>query len=268
LPGFGDKLALTEENVMPLLGGKVCIVTGGAGSIGLASARLFLREGAKVMLVDLDEAGLEAAVRLLDGGNVATVAADVGDASATRDYIERTVQKFGAIDVLFSNAGNQGPVVAVTDYPEDAFDNQIRVHVRGAFLACKYGLPSMRDGGSLIITSSVVGAMGAPGVVAYVTAKHAQVGLMRSVAKEAARRRIRVNTLHPGPVDNAFQTRIEENIGRMAGGIDATRMLNEAIPLNRHAAPEEIARSALYLASDLSSFVTCSMLMVDGGMRG
>ena len=253
---------------MSLLEGKVCIVTGGAGSIGLASARLFLREGAKVMLVDLGEADLEAVVRELDGGNVAAVAADVGDAGATQTYVESTFRRFGPIDVLFSNAGNQGPVVPVTEYPEDAFDAQIRVHVRGAFLACKYALPRMRDGGSVIITSSVVGAMGAPGVVAYVTAKHAQVGLMRSVAKEAAPRRIRVNTLHPGPVDNAFQARIEENIGRMAGGINATRMLDEAILLNRHAEPEEIARSALYLASDLSSFVTCSTLMVDGGMRG
>jgi NAD(P)-dependent dehydrogenase (short-subunit alcohol dehydrogenase family) len=255
-------------NAMPLLDGKTCIVTGGAGSIGLASARLFLREGAKVMLVDLDHTGLEGAVRSLDSVNVAAVAADVGDAEGTRDYVESAYQRFGAIDVLFSNAGNQGPVVPVTEYPEDAFDAQIRVHVRGAFLACKYGLPRMRDGGSVIITSSVVGAMGAPGVVAYVTAKHAQVGLMRSVAKEAARRRIRVNTLHPGPVDNAFQARIEQNIGMMAGDIDATRMLNEAIPLGRHAEPEEIARSALYLASDLSSFVTCTTLMVDGGMRG
>jgi NAD(P)-dependent dehydrogenase (short-subunit alcohol dehydrogenase family) len=125
----------------------------------------------------------------------------------------------------------------------------------------------MRDGGSVIVTSSVVGAMGAPGAVAYVTAKHAQVGLMRSVAKEAARRNIRVNTLHPGPVDNAFQARIEQGIGKMAG-IDATRMLNDQILLHRHAHPDEIARSALYLASDLSSFVTCSVLMVDGGMRG
>jgi NAD(P)-dependent dehydrogenase (short-subunit alcohol dehydrogenase family) len=253
---------------MPLLENKVCVVTGGAGSIGLASAQLFLREGAKVMLVDLREADLERTTRELDSPNAGWVAADVGDAAATRTYIERTVERFGPIDVLFSNAGNQGPVVPVTEYPEDAFDAQIRVHVRGAFLACKYGLPRMRDGASLIITSSVVGTMGAPGVVAYVTAKHAQVGLMRSVAKEAARRRIRVNTLHPGPVDNDFQARIEENIGKMAGGIDATKMLNDAIPLHRHASPEEIARSALYLASDLSSFVTCSTLMVDGGMRG
>jgi NAD(P)-dependent dehydrogenase (short-subunit alcohol dehydrogenase family) len=253
---------------MPLLENKVCVVTGGAGSIGLASARLFLREGAKVMLVDLNEADLERATRELDSPSVDWVAADVGDAAATRAYVEHAVDRFGPIDVLFSNAGNQGPVVPVTEYPEDAFDAQIRVHVRGAFLACKYGLPRMRDGGSLIITSSVVGAMGAPGVVAYVTAKHAQVGLMRSVAKEAARRRIRVNTLHPGPVDNAFQARIEANIGKMAGGIDATKVLNDAIPLHRHAEPDEIARSALYLACDQSSFVTGSTLMVDGGMRG
>jgi NAD(P)-dependent dehydrogenase (short-subunit alcohol dehydrogenase family) len=252
---------------MPLLQDKVCVITGGAGSIGLASARLFASEGAKVMLVDLSQADLKRSVQDLASPNVDCIAADVSEAAATRAYIERTVARFGPIDVLFSNAGNQGPITPVTEYPEDAFDAQIAVHVRGAFLACKYGLPRMNDGGSIIITSSVVGAMGAPGAVAYVTAKHAQVGLMRTVAKEAARRRIRVNTLHPGPVDNAFQARIEENIGKMAS-IDATRMLNEAIPLHRHAAPEEIARSALYLASDLSSFVTCSMLMADGGLRG
>jgi NAD(P)-dependent dehydrogenase (short-subunit alcohol dehydrogenase family) len=253
---------------MALLDGKVCVITGGAGSLGLASARLFLAEGAKVMLVDLRQADLERArAEVGSSPSADIVAADVSDVAATRAYMERTVERFGKIDVLFSNAGNQGPVVPVTEYPEDQFDALIAVHVRGAFLACKYGLPRMNDGGSIIITSSVVGAMGAPGSVAYVTAKHAQVGVMRTVAKEAAARRIRVNTLHPGPIDNAFQTRIEENIGKMAR-IDATKMLNDAIPLRRHAQPEEIARSALYLASDLSSFVTCSVLMADGGLRG
>jgi NAD(P)-dependent dehydrogenase (short-subunit alcohol dehydrogenase family) len=252
---------------MPLLQDKVCVITGGVGSLGLASARLFLREGAKVMLVDLNDAELARAVADLANPNVDAVAADVSDAAATLAYLERTVARFGPIDVLFSNAGNQGPIAPVTEYPVDAFDAQIAVHVRGAFLACKYGLPRMNDDGSIVITSSVVGAMGAPGAVAYVTAKHAQVGLMRTVAKEAAVRRIRVNTLHPGPIDNAFQARIEEGIGKMAG-IDATRMLNDAIPLHRHAAPEEIARSALYLASGLSSFVTGSVLMADGGLRG
>jgi NAD(P)-dependent dehydrogenase (short-subunit alcohol dehydrogenase family) len=253
---------------MPLLADKVCIITGGAGSLGLASAKLFLAEGAKVMLVDLRQADLERATAELASANVDAIAADVSDAGATANYVERTVARFGMIDVLFSNAGNQGPVAAVTDYPEEAFDRVIAVHVRGAFLACKYALPRMNDGGSIIITSSVVGTMGAPGSVAYATAKHAQVGLMRTVAKEVARRSIRVNTLHPGPIDNAFQLEIEKGIGAMTGGVNATKLLDGLIPLHRHGRPEEIARSALYLASDMSSFVTSATLMADGGMRG
>jgi NAD(P)-dependent dehydrogenase (short-subunit alcohol dehydrogenase family) len=252
---------------MGLLDSKVCVITGGAGSVGLASARLFLGEGARVMLVDLDDAALARAVTDLASPHVDGVAADVSQAASTHHYVERTVARFGAIDVLFSNAGNQGVVAPVTEYSEEVFDSLLAVHVRGAFLAYKYGLPRMNAGGSIIITSSVVGTMGAPGSVAYVTAKHAQVGLMRTVAREAAPRSIRVNTLHPGPIDNAFQLRIEQGIGRLAG-VDATRMLDELIPLARHARPEEIGRSALYLASDLSSFVTATTLMVDGGMRG
>jgi NAD(P)-dependent dehydrogenase (short-subunit alcohol dehydrogenase family) len=220
------------------------------------------------MLVDRNGDDLERATAALASPHVDAVVADVSDAAATRDYVERTVTRFGPIDVLFSNAGNHGPVTPVTDYPEDEFDRVIAVHVRGAFLACKYALPRMNDGGSIIITSSVVGALGAPGSVAYVTAKHAQVGLMRTVAKEAAGRGIRVNTLHPGPIDNAFQRAIEQGIGRMAGGIDGTKLLDDMIPLHRHAQPDEIARSALYLASDMASFVTAAMLMADGGLRG
>jgi NAD(P)-dependent dehydrogenase (short-subunit alcohol dehydrogenase family) len=198
---------------------------------------------------------------------VETTAADVSQVEATRNYIDRTVAKFGKIDVLFSNAGNQGPITPTVDYPEEVFDAVMTVHVRGAFLACKYGIPQMNDGGSIIITSSVVGAMGAPGAVAYVTAKHALVGLMRTVAKETARRGIRVNTLHPGPIDNEFQAKIDAGIGKLAGG-DGRKILDAAIPLGRHAFPDEIARSALYLASSLSSFVTGSMVMADGGLRG
>ncbi|MGA7790994.1 MAG: SDR family NAD(P)-dependent oxidoreductase [Xanthobacteraceae bacterium] len=253
---------------MAILTDKVCIITGGAGSLGLASARLFVSEGAKVMLVDLEDDALKRAVAELKSPRVDMVAADVSDAASTRNYVERTVAKFGAVDVLFSNAGNNGPVAPVHEYPEDAFDRLIAVHVRGAFLACKYALPKMKDGGSIIITSSVVGTMGAPGSVAYVTAKHAQVGLMRTVAKEAARRGIRVNTLHPGPIDNSFQLTIEQGIGKMAGGIDGTKMLDGLIPLHRHGRPDEIARTALYLASDMSSFTTSSTVMADGGMRG
>lgn len=244
---------------------KVCVITGGAGSIGLASAKLFLAEGAKLMLVDLRAGDLDRAAKELGGTRVATYAADVSDAAQVRSYVEATVARWGKIDVLFSNAGNAGVVTPVTDYPEDIFDNVLAVHVRGAFLACKYGLPAMNDGGSIIITSSIVGVRGdRGGSCAYVTAKHAQVGLMRSIAKGVASRRIRVNTLHPGPVDNEFQTAIERNISA-ATGRDATAMLNQGIPLGRHARAEEVAQSALYLASDQSSFTTGATLMVDGG---
>jgi NAD(P)-dependent dehydrogenase (short-subunit alcohol dehydrogenase family) len=253
---------------MGLLDNKVCVITGGAGSLGLESAKLFVREGGKVVLVDLRDEDLARAKAALNSENVDTVAADVSKTDQTRKYIGRTVEKFGKIDVLFSNAGNQGPIIPVTMYPEDIFDAVMAVHVRGTFLACKYGLPQMNDGGSVIITSSVVGAMGAPGSVAYVTAKHALVGLMRTVAKEVAKRNIRVNTLHPGPIDNEFQAKIDEGIGKLAGGVDGRKLLDSVIPLGRHARPEEIARSALYLASDMSAFVTGSMLMADGGLRG
>ena len=253
---------------MGLLDNKVCLITGGAGSLGLASAKKFLAEGAKVAIVDLREADVERAKSELGSPHVEAIAADVSQADATRRYIDRTVARFGKIDVLFSNAGNQGPITPTVEYPEDIFDAVMAVHVRGSFLCCKYGLPQMNDGGSIIITSSVVGAMGAPGSVAYVTAKHALVGMMRTLAKECARRNIRVNTLHPGPIDNEFQARINAGIGKLAGGVDGRKLLDSAIPLGRHGTPEEIAGSALYLASSLSGFVTGTMVMADGGLRG
>jgi len=245
---------------------KTCIVTGGAGSIGLASARLFAAEGGRVMLVDLDADRLrEVAAHGFDPEHVAWATVDVGDAVAVADLIKTTVERFGPIDVVFSNAGNAGVIAPLADYPEDAFDAVYRVHVKGAFLMCKYALPRMRDGGSMIITSSVAGLRGDAGVYAYITAKHAQIGLMRSIAKEAAHRGIRVNTIHPGPTDNGFQAGIERELSGVIGR-DATQFFDGLIPLGRHATPEEIARSVLYLASDQSSFTTGSLLVVDGGM--
>ena len=173
--------------------------------------------------------------------------------------------RFGKIDVLFSNAGNFGVVAPIADYPEDVFDSVLAVHVKGAFLCAKHAVPLMNDGGSIIITSSVAGVTGDPGVYGYITAKHAQVGLMRVLAKELAGRNIRVNTLHPGPVENQFQLNVEKKLGELIGR-DGTAFFNEIIPLHRHVKAEEVARSVLFLASDASSFTTGSLLMVDGGM--
>jgi len=247
------------------LEGRTCLLTGGAGSIGRATARLFLEHGARVMLVDLRAADLERACAGLDPARCAWVAADVTDAGSVRAAVQATVDRWGRIDVLFSNAGNFGVVRPIGEYPVEVFDAVYAVHVRGAFLLCQHAVPHMNDGGSIVITSSVAGTRGDPGVYAYITAKHAQVGLMRCLAKELAPRRIRANTIHPGPVDNGFQLAVERDLGQIIGR-DGTAFFNEIIPLGRHGSPEEIARSVLYLASSQSSFTTGAMLMVDGGM--
>jgi NAD(P)-dependent dehydrogenase (short-subunit alcohol dehydrogenase family) len=251
---------------MRLLEGKVCIVTGGAGSLGLASAALFLSEGAKVTLVDRSASALEAARRELEPrGEIMACAADVSRSSHTRGYVDASLEKWGRLDVLFSNAGVSGVIRPVVDYPEEVFDEVMAVNVKASFLACKHALPHISDGGSIIMTSSVVGVTSDPGICAYASSKHALIGLMRTVAKEAAPR-VRVNVVAPGPIDNGFQQQVEAGLTH-ALGRDATQLLNGMIPLGRHARAEEIARAVLYLASDQSSFCTGSVLMADGGMH-
>lgn len=244
---------------------KVCVITGGAGSIGLATAKLFLEHGAKVLLADSNEKALASAALQFASDHVDCIATDVTQPEHVHAYCKRAVGRFGKIDVLFSNAGNPGVILPMADYPVDVFDSVYAVHVRGTFLAGKYGLPVMNDGGSIIIMSSVAAWRSDAGAYAYVTAKQAQVALMRCMASEAAKRRIRVNAIHPGPVQNEFQLGLERKMGAQLN-VDMTELLNQNIPLGRHASPEEIARSVLYLASDQSSFVTGASLRVDGGL--
>jgi NAD(P)-dependent dehydrogenase (short-subunit alcohol dehydrogenase family) len=247
------------------LADKVCLLTGGAGSVGLATAKLFLAEGARVTLVDLRAEKLAAAAATLGADRVQTVVADVSQSTEVEQAVAATVRRWGRIDVLFSNAGNFGVVAPIAAYPENLFDAVLAVHVKGAFLMCKHVTPQMNDGGSIIITSSVAGVRGDPGVYGYITAKHAQVGLMRCLAKELAPRGIRVNTIHPGPISNGFQDAVEADLTKIIAR-DGAAYFNDIIPLGRHATPEEVAQSVLYLASEESRFTTGSRLMVDGGM--
>jgi len=245
---------------------KVCVITGGAGSIGLASAKLFLEQGAKVLLVDLKEEALATAKKELAAADrVDTIAADVSQEEAVAAYCKKAVDRFGKIDVLFSNAGNVGVIASLEDYPMDVFDAVYAVHVRGAMLAGKHGFPAMNDGGSFIINSSVAAWRSDAGSYAYVTMKQAQVGLMRCLASAGAKRKIRVNAIHPGPTQNEFQLGMERDLGRQTNS-DVTAWLNTLIPLGRHADPEEIARCVLFLASNQSSFVTGCSLRADGGL--
>jgi NAD(P)-dependent dehydrogenase (short-subunit alcohol dehydrogenase family) len=247
------------------LEGKVCVVTGGAGSLGLATARLMLSRGARVMLVDMSADRLKAATAGLDAARIATATADVTSADDTRACLDATVARFGNIDVIFANAGNDIPPRPIVDTPDDAFDSVIATHVRGCFLTLKYGLPRMNDGGSIILTSSIAGVSGVPGSCAYVAAKHALMGLMRTAAKEVAARRIRVNSVNPGPVNNEFMRAAERSLTTMLGH-DAHEHLNTVIPLGRHAEPDEVAEAVCFLASPRSSYTTGSALMVDGAL--
>jgi NAD(P)-dependent dehydrogenase (short-subunit alcohol dehydrogenase family) len=251
---------------MARLQDKVAVISGGAGSIGAATARLFAAEGARVVVADLDEAGLAAVVDDLGSDRAALAVTNVTDSDQVRAAVTLAVERFGGLDIAFANAGVFGVNAPIVDYPEDVFDRVMAVNVRGSFLLAKHALAVMRDGGSMIFNSSVVGLMSDATIAGYATSKHAIVGLMRTAVREVADRAIRVNSIHPGPVDNEFQHRIEVS----ATGEEAARaaeLFEERIPLARHASPDEIARTVLFLASDDSSFTTGATIKVDGGLH-
>lgn len=250
---------------MAKLTDKVAVITGGSGAIGSTTAKLFLNEGAKVVLVDINEEALGKVASELNSPNVSYVAADVTKATDVQKYVKHTVDTYGKIDVFFNNAGIEGVVKPITEYPEEVFDKLIAVNVKGVWLGVKYVLPEMNDGGSIINTSSVAGLVGSPNVSAYVTSKHAVIGITRTVANEAASRNIRVNSIHPSPVDNRMMRSLEE--GYAPGDAEAAKKGFEAtIPLKRYATNEDIANGVLFLASDDSKFITGMKLVIDGGM--
>jgi NAD(P)-dependent dehydrogenase (short-subunit alcohol dehydrogenase family) len=249
----------------PRLADKVAFITGGAGSIGLATARAFVAEGARVLIADLDEAALTRAAGELGGDVAAWAVTDVTDPGQVDAAVAQTVERFGRLDCAFANAGVFGVVAPVAEYPVDVFNRVMAVNVTGSFLVAQSTLRVMEPGGSLIINSSVVGLTSDRGIAAYATSKHAVVGLMRTAAKEMAPNGIRVNSIHPGPTDNTFQHTIEvEAIG--ASEEESAKVFEQMIPLARHAEPEEIAQAVVFLASDESRFMTGHTLTVDGGL--
>mgnify|MGYP000902726810 FL=1 len=249
---------------MGIMDGKHCVITGGAGSVGLASAKALAEAGATIMLVDRDIAALEKAADSIGANNTLVVAADISKTSEVQAFVKQAAESWGKIDVVFANAGISGTNASVADFPEDIFDDVLDVNVRGAFLTLKYAIPHIRDGGSIVVTSSIMGVRTRPGTVGYITSKHALIGMVRCVARELAGRNIRANIIAPGPLENEFQQTIEDRVSA-AMGVNATEMLNNMIPLGRHGTAEEISRAVLFLASDQSSFTTGAVLMADGG---
>jgi len=245
---------------------KVAIITGGAGGIGKATAQLFLAQGAKVMLVGRTEKTLKKVVAELDNVNIAYCIADVSKSDDTKNYVSQTLLKFGKIDLFFNNAGIEGKSNSIANYPEDIFDQVIAINLKGVWLGCQYVIPKMAVGGSVIITSSVAGLKGFKGLGAYVASKHAVVGIMRTAALENASRNIRVNTIHPGPVNTRMMRDIEKDISP-DDPKEAQRGFEASIPFGRYAEASEIAQLVLFLASDESNYITGTMQVIDGGMN-
>lgn len=251
---------------MARLTGKTAIITGGAAGVGLAAARRFAAEGARLLLVDMDRAALDAAVASLGGA----AAAYVGDVTRPEDaegYVQAAVAAFGGVDVLVANAGIIGVIAPLQDYPVDVFGRVMHVNVTGVFLTLKHGMPALaaRGGGSVVITSSIAGLRGFAQASAYVASKHALIGLMRSAALEGAPLGIRVNTVHPAFLEGSLMRTIEEGFAPGAGDVARQGMV-AMVPMARYGVFEEVAELMLFLAGDESRYCTGGVYPVDGGM--
>ena len=258
---------LKERNLeMGKLENKIAIITGGAAGIGRAAAKLFIQEGAQVMLVDRDESALKSVAAELGETKAAFVVGDVGDPGINQAFVSATIDRFGSIDIALLNAGIEGMIKPIVDYSVDIFDNVIKINVRGVFLGLKAIMPEMRkNGGSIVITSSTGGIRAIGGMSAYVTSKHAVIGLMRTAAVEGAAANIRVNAVNPSPVNTRMISSIESQAGLLTDENSIPPMARHT-PLQRYGEPEEVAQLMLFLSSDDSSFCTGGVYMVDGGV--
>ncbi|MDX6329490.1 MAG: hypothetical protein QOI83_1873 [Streptomycetaceae bacterium] len=238
---------------MGKLQGKVAVITGGTTGIGLATAKLFVREGAYVFITGRRQKELDEAVKAI-GGNVCGVQGDVAEL-ADLDRLYETVKAKGRIDIVFANAG-LGEFASLEGVTEEHFDKIFNINVKGALFTVQKALPLLNDGASIILTGSVASVKGTPGFSVYGESKAAIRNFVRGWTVELKDRRIRSNVLSPGPVETPLvATQPQDAIARIAS----------TIPMGRMGEPEEVAKAALFLASDDSSFVTGIELFVDGG---
>jgi len=251
------------------LAGKVCVITGAGSGIGRASALLFAREGARVIVADVDRAGADETVEQIRaaGGNANVVIADVADPTAAQRLADETAQGEGQIDVLFNNAGISG-VGTAHETSVELWDKVMAVNVRGVFLVSKFVVPHMiqRKKGSIINMSSTIAEIGLAQRASYAASKGAILALTRAMQVDYAPFGIRVNALLPGTIHTPFVEKyLRESYPNREDGLNAIRKRQLTSELGQ---PEDVASAALFLASDESSFVLGSGLFVDGGVRG
>ncbi|MFD8001775.1 glucose 1-dehydrogenase [Streptomyces mirabilis] len=244
------------------LDGKVAVVTGGTSGVGEAAARAFASAGAKVVVSDQDEELGRELVKSLGGDDVAIfVATDITDADGAKALVKTALDRFGRLDIAFNNAEIRPAPAALADQTAQEFGQVLTTNLRGAFVSMRAEIPAMlaTGGGSIINTSSVLGTLGAANESAYVTSKHAVIGLTRGAASDYASQGIRVNAILPGSVDTATSRRAA------ADAPEARDQAQETNPSHRPANPQEVADVVMWLASEHSSYVTGAAIAVDGG---
>lgn len=253
---------------MDRLSGKSIIVTGAAGAIGFATAQVLAREGARLMLVDVQREPLAAREQELrtGGAQVASVVADVSRGMEVKAYVEATLARYGRIDGLFNNAGIEGHIAPTWEYDEAEFDRVTRVNVNGVFLGMRHVLPVMlaQGQGAIVNTASIGSERGLAGACTYNASKHAVVGLTRTAAAEAGPKGIRVNCVMPGVIDTPL---LESVLGPLFGGDIALgkKTLGRIAPMERIGQPAEIGEVVAFLLSEAASFVNGAAWSIDGG---
>ena len=241
------------------LEGKKALITGGNSGIGLATAKLFIQEGAQVAITGRNQKTLDEAIQYL-GPKATAYRADVTDSAARKDLFARIAKDFGHLDIVFANAGIAGQTKAgSTD--EATFENIIRINLTGAFFTVESALPLLKDGASIIFNGSVIGTLGQSGYAAYAASKAGLRALSRSLAADLAPRNIRVNVVAPGATKTPIWGPADENS-------PLVKAIASTVPLGRFGEPEEQAKAVLFLASDDSSYVNAVELFADGGASG
>ena len=246
------------------LDNKIALVTGAGSGIGRATALVFAREGARVVVSDIVVEGGQETVQQIEaaGGEAIFVKADVSKAADVEALITQTVETYGRLDCAFNNAGIEGGVKPTIDCTEEEFDRTIAVNLTGVWLCMKYEIQQMlsQGGGTIVNTASAAGLVGFPGLPDYVASKHGVVGLTKTAALEYAKSGIRVNAVCPGVI----QTPMVERGAQLSPGFDELAVSME--PVGRFGQPAEVGEAVVWLCSDAASFVTGIPMQVDGGL--
>ena len=242
---------------------KVALVTGAGSGIGRASSLILAREGAKMVVSDIDASGAEETLSLIKerGGDGVFVHADVSKSNDVQELISRAVSTYGRLDCAYNNAGIEGYMSGrLHEYPEETWDRLVDINIKGVWLCLKYEIPQMLEqgGGAIVNTASVAGLVGARRLSAYIASKHAVVGLTKAAALEYAQDGIRVNAVCPGTIDTPM-------LDRLIAGWKTDEDMNTRQPIGRMGTPAEVAETVAWLCSDAASLVTGIAMAVDGG---